>query len=60
MRTTIAAAGAVAATAAIGGVAADPGSVWYRSKKAEAAAEERAEEELVRRARKQDLGSKDP
>jgi benzodiazapine receptor len=31
MRTTIAAVGAVAATAVIGGVAADPGSAWYRS-----------------------------
>jgi len=31
MRTTIVTAGAVAATAAIGGVAADPGSAWYRS-----------------------------
>lgn len=31
MKTTIAAVGAVAATAAIGGVAADPGSAWYRS-----------------------------
>ena len=31
MRTTIAAVGAVAASAVIGGVAADPGSVWYRS-----------------------------
>jgi len=31
MKTTIAAVGAVAATAVIGGVAADPGSVWYRS-----------------------------
>jgi tryptophan-rich sensory protein len=31
MRTTIAAVGAVAATAVIGGVAADPGSAWYRN-----------------------------
>jgi translocator protein len=31
MKTTIAAVGAVAATAVIGGVAADPGSAWYRS-----------------------------
>jgi translocator protein len=31
MRTTIAAVSAVAATAVIGGVAADPGSAWYRS-----------------------------
>ncbi len=31
MKTTIAAVGAVAATAAIGGVGADPGSAWYRS-----------------------------
>ena len=31
MKTTIVAVGAVAATAAIGGVAADPGSAWYRS-----------------------------
>ena len=31
MKTTIVTAGAVAATAAIGGVAADPGSAWYRS-----------------------------
>jgi benzodiazapine receptor len=31
MRTTIAAVGAVAATAVIGGAAADPGSAWYRS-----------------------------
>jgi tryptophan-rich sensory protein len=31
METTIAAVGAVAATAVIGGVAADPGSAWYRS-----------------------------
>ncbi len=30
MKTAIAAVGAVAATAVIGGVAADPGSVWYR------------------------------
>ena len=30
MKTTIVTAGAVAATAAIGGVAADPGSAWYR------------------------------
>ena len=31
MKTTIVTVGAVAATAAIGGVAADPGSAWYRS-----------------------------
>jgi tryptophan-rich sensory protein len=31
MKTTITTIGAVAATAAIGGVAADPGSAWYRS-----------------------------
>ena len=31
MKTTIVTAGAVAAAAAIGGVAADPGSDWYRS-----------------------------
>ena len=31
MKTTIVTIGAVAATAAIGGVAADPGSAWYRS-----------------------------
>ena len=31
MKTTIATAGAVAATAAIGAIAADPGSAWYRS-----------------------------
>ena len=31
MKTTIVTAGAVAAAAAIGSVAADPGSAWYRS-----------------------------
>jgi translocator protein len=31
MKTTIVTVGAVAATAAIGGAAADPGSAWYRS-----------------------------
>ena len=31
MKTTIVTVGAVAAAAAIGGVAADPGSAWYRS-----------------------------
>lgn len=31
MKTMIVTVGAVAATAAIGGVAADPGSDWYRS-----------------------------
>ena len=31
MKTTIVAVGAVAAAAAIGGIAADPGSAWYRS-----------------------------
>ena len=31
MKATITAGGAVAATAVIGGVAADPGSAWYRS-----------------------------
>jgi translocator protein len=31
MKTTIVTVGGAAATAAIGGIAADPGSTWYRS-----------------------------